>query len=78
MTSSEHFHEVTGLSPEYVAAIIARYGDVPELSDPEGWRDIQETPDEDLTDDEFYGRHGWSRNAPVCDDDECFMCGDDG
>lgn len=75
--TSEEFHEVSGLSPEYMTKLIAEYADVPELHDSTGWRDINDLPDDDLTDDEFYGRHGWSRDSPSCSDPECFMCEDD-
>lgn len=37
-------------------------------------RTTQDIPDEELDDFDYYGRHGFSRTAPTCDDPDCHMC----
>jgi hypothetical protein len=54
--------------------LIEQYGEVTSVhsEDLGDFGIVEDTrPDEELDDLEYYGRYGWSRDAPICDDPEC-------
>lgn len=89
---AEYKDMASRLPPEYIEALIKKYGHIPELNNMVAVdededrpteeqlraenRAMQDVPDDELDDEEYYGRHGFSRNAPVCTDPEC-PCADD-
>jgi hypothetical protein len=68
-------HDMTDrLDAAYFEHLAEKHGDVISVhsEDLGDFGIVEDTrPDEELDDLEYYGRYGWYRDAPICDDPQC-------